>query len=53
MDLGDMLNKAKDAAHHVSDENIDKAADFIEDKVDDRFDGLVDKAADAAKKLND
>lgn len=53
VDFGDLADKAQDALKNVSDSNIDKAADFVESKVDDKFDGIVEKAADAAKKFND
>jgi len=49
MDLGDMMDKAKDAVKNVSDDQIDRAKEFIDDKVDDK----VDKVTDQAKKLND
>ncbi len=41
MDLGDMLDKAKDAAKDVSDEQTEQARDAVDDKVDDSFDGAL------------
>lgn len=53
MGLGDIVNKAKDAVKNVSDEQIDQAKDFISEKVDPKVEGIVDKVAEQAKKLND
>jgi len=53
MDLGDMMDKAKDAAQNVSDEQIEQARDFVDEKVDDKFDGALDAVAKQAKKFND
>ncbi len=52
MDLGDIVGKAKGALSNVSDEQIDDAAKAVKDKVGDNLDDVVDKVADAAKKLN-
>ncbi|AEG44418.1 hypothetical protein [Isoptericola variabilis] len=60
--LGDMLDKAKGLATPeniekvkslATDENVDTVADKIKEFAPDRVDGLVDKAADQAKRLND
>jgi hypothetical protein len=53
MDLGDMMDKAKEAAKNVSDDQIEQAKEFVEGKTGDKFDGIFDKVADQAKKLND
>jgi hypothetical protein len=53
MELDDMLDKAKEMAKNVSDEQIDQAKEFIDDKVEDQYDGVIDAAAEQAKKLND
>ncbi|HZJ40000.1 MAG TPA: hypothetical protein VFD20_03495 [Demequina sp.] len=53
MDIGDMLDKAKDAAQNVSDSQIEQARDFVDEKVDDKFDGALDAVANQAQKVND
>lgn len=53
MDLGDIVDKAKDAVKNVSDEQIEQAKEFIADKIDPKLEGIVDKVAEQAKKLND
>ncbi|WP_430869125.1 hypothetical protein [Demequina aurantiaca] len=53
MDMGDMMNNAKDAAGKVSDEQIDDAVDQIKAKTPDSVDDKVDMLAEQAKKLND
>jgi len=53
MDFGDMVNKAKDAASNLSDEQIEDAADQIMDKTPDSLDSKVQALADQAKKMND
>jgi hypothetical protein len=53
MELDDMLDKAKEMAKNVSDEQIDQAKQLIDDKVEDKYDGVIDVAAEQAKKLND
>ena len=52
VDFGELADKAQEALKNVSDEQIEQAADFIQDKVEDKHDGLVDKAAEATKNLN-
>ena len=52
VDFGELADKTQEALKNVSDEQIEQAADFIQDKVEDKYDGLVDKAAEAAKNLN-
>ncbi len=52
MDMGDMLDKAKDALENVSDEQIDDAAELAKDKLD-VDDSIIDQVAEQAKKLND
>ncbi|MDR0482533.1 MAG: hypothetical protein LBH13_05165 [Cellulomonadaceae bacterium] len=45
-----LIDKAKSM---VSDEDIDKVADKVTDVTPDKVDPFVEKAAEAAKKLND
>jgi hypothetical protein len=53
MDLGDMMDQAKDAVNNVFDEQIEQARVAVDDKIDDKFDGVLDGVANQAKKLND
>lgn len=51
MDLGDMMDKAKDALEDVTDEQIEQAADLAKEHLD-VDDSVIDKIADEAQKLN-
>lgn len=55
MGLGDILNNAKDKikGQVPSDAKIDEIAETVKDKTPDQIDGVVDKVAEQAKKLND
>jgi len=46
MGIDDLVSKAKDALHNVSDEQIEDAAEKVKDKTPDNIDGMVDKAAE-------
>jgi hypothetical protein len=52
MDLGGMMDKAKDLASNVSDEQIDDAVDLVKEHVADEHDDKIDMAADKLKDLN-
>lgn len=47
-----MINKAKEAASGMSDEQIDNVAEQIKAKTPDNIDSKVDSLAEQAKKLN-
>lgn len=55
MGVDDIINKAKDAlgGEEGIEEKIEQAREFIKDKTPDNIDGLVDKAADAARNAVD
>ncbi|WP_454293262.1 Rv0909 family putative TA system antitoxin [Salana multivorans] len=55
MGVDDIINKAKDAlgGEEGIEEKIEQAREFIKDKTPDNINGLVDKAADAARNAVD
>ncbi len=52
VDFGELADKTQEALKNVSDEQIEQAADFIQGKIEGKYDRRVDKAAEAAKNLN-
>jgi hypothetical protein len=53
MDMDDLIKQAQGALKNVSDEQIEEGAEMLKGKTPDKFDSIVDKAADFLESQND